>query len=304
MQFQGFFISFFKIKLQFRSNSMSSDQASKNITKTFKPIFPNDQILRGGSHTYDEGTRSSDLDFYIIISHPWNVYRNRAHYSSEIAKLKTELQTINLSILIVPKYFFKKGYYYVYGQDETGAIIESKINKKIIYRHSLKFALFYHLEFLRAADDKEKARLLIKTAKQLSAAVLMRQSAKPKSPIFSKENLKTGLEKITNLAYKLLTEILSANPEHISHAELESWGREVAAFLIAEADRKHRYLKFSNANYLIYNIRFITKKDFSFLFHNPDKYIIKKLKEVVLKRDTSDATHAYFKKVIFPALIF
>lgn len=63
-----------------------------------------------------------------------------------------------------------------------------------------------------------------------------------------------------------------------------------------------KLMSFSFSNYLIYNLKFIPKGDFQFLFCNPDKKIINLLKEKV-KQSNNSGIFA-IEKIVFPVIIW
>ncbi len=63
-----------------------------------------------------------------------------------------------------------------------------------------------------------------------------------------------------------------------------------------------KLMSFSLSNYFIYNLKFIPKGDFQFLFSNPDKKIINLLKEKV--KQNSNAGLSAIEKIVFPVIIW
>lgn len=70
----------------------------------------------------------------------------------------------------------------------------------------------------------------------------------------------------------------------------------------ATGETTENLMSFSVSNYLIYNLKFIPKGDFQFLFCNPDKKIINLLKEKV--KQNSNIGLSAIEKIVFPVIIW
>ena len=215
---------------------MLTAETIKKIHERLAELFPKNLILLGGSYTTGTATEDSDLDIFLICD--WMFFLNRKKYQPLVADLKKQYPI--LEIMLVPKMFFKHGWYNVTGKDVAGKEYTSYQNKKIFFRNAAKLAYFY----------------LLKSALGQNKDYWKKQS-----------------DKQTKVAKNML-------------------GDETA----------EKFLKFSWANYLIYNLKFIPKGNFQFMFCNPDKKIINDLKQMVSKNDTSR-----FKKmeeIVFPVIMW
>ncbi len=145
-----------------------------------------------------------------------------------------------LRIMLVPKIFFKYGWYKVSGLDISGKKYSSPLNKKVIFRNAVKLAYFY---LLKSIDSHRKDYWKKQSDKQAAIA----------------KEVSVG---------KMVEDLMS----------------------------------FSLLNYLIYNLKFIPKGDFQFLFCNPDKKIINLLKEKVKENNNSGISA--IEKIVFPVIIW
>lgn len=208
----------------------------KEIHTTLTKLFPNNLILLGGSYADQKATADSDLDIFLICN--WSFFLNRQKYQPLVKDLKSKFP--ELRIMLVPKIFFKYGWYKVSGTDITGKKYSSPLNKKIVFRNAVKLAYFY---LLKSIDSHRKDYWKKQSDKQASIA------------------------------------------------------KETSA-----GETTEKLMSFSFSNYLIYNLKFIPKGDFQFLFCNPDKKIINLLKEKV--KQNSNLGLSAIEKIVFPVIIW
>lgn len=273
----------------------------KKIHQQLIAIYPHCLVLLGGSYFYGEATENSDLDFYIVSS-VWEFFK---HTRSKRLASEIRVQNPRLQIIFIPKICFKYGWYYVCGQDIEGRTCISKINKKIIFRNSLKLAYYHYLKYLIADTGSEKHWQIYKSAQQISFAINIISGHARADAVFSLKNLESGLNALLPEQAKVLTEIFydRANSEWGSN-NIAIGGRELRKIIDQIYNSRKSLLRFSLFNYLFYNLKFIKRLNFTFLFRNPDKWILKKItnclaspscniRELSLKLD----------EVIFPVFI-
>lgn len=252
---------------------MYSTPLITEIHRELKRIYNRGLVLLGGSYLYGEASEESDLDFYIIC--PWRAFFYYCKHKELATELKAKYAPVN--IMLAPKWFFKNGWYYIYGQDLAGKIHVSLVNKKIIWRNCLKLACFSYLKFLLTAESDLKQKNLLKARRLLAAALSLDNFKNENEPLFATENLK-----------EVVTELGSGD---LLPALKNAWQNGGAS------------LSFSLINYLIYNFRFLPKGDFSWLWRNPDKFILnnffagfysdKKLNELAVE----------MQKIVFPVFV-
>ena len=215
---------------------MLNTETIKTIHERLAALFPKNLILLGGSYATGNATEESDVDIFLICNGLFFLQRKK--YQPLVVDLKKQYP--QLQIMLVPKIFFKYGWYNVSGRDIKGKEYTSPKNKKVIFRNAVKLAYFY----------------LLKSALGIN-----------------KEYWKKQSDKQAQIAKSILA---GETPE--------------------------QYLTFSWINYFIYNLKFIPKGNFQFLFCNPDKTILKKLKKMVAENDTSQ----FYKmeKIVFPVIMW
>lgn len=125
---------------------MLSAEKVTEIHSTLTKIFPSNLILLGGSYAQGNATEDSDLDIFLICD--WSFFFSRKKYQPLTKDLKNKFP--QLKIMLVPKIFFKYGWYKVSGTDISGKKYSSPLNKKIIFRNAVKLAYFYLLKSARS----------------------------------------------------------------------------------------------------------------------------------------------------------
>lgn len=256
------------------------------IHRELATIYNRGKILFGGSYLYGEAIESSDLDFYLICNFcDFFYYKKRSELISAL-----KLRHPEIKVMLVTKLFFKFGWYYVYGRNLDGKIEISRISKKIVFRNCLKLACFHYLSALLSDNSTEKGTLFRKSATQTSVALIVGSlpGISPVSqPIFSREFIDKCLSDMNDLS----ADIFSGSEALLSEAICDLFSS------------KSDLLSFSLANYLIYNIKFILRGNFTFLTKNPDKYILSRMISALKKRENLMNLHAQMKEIIFPVHI-
>lgn len=256
---------------------MLTPEAIRQIQTDLQSIFPKSLILLGGSYLWNEASESSDADFYVVGG-DINFWLNRK--SKRLSILKNKFLEINITWC--PRVFFIFGWYDIFGQDLIGNIYRSPLNYKINWRNTIKLGYFYCLQTLAATTEEEKNKWLKKASKRLAWARKLENRqlgiTDPIKPYFSFFNL---------------TKTLNSN-----------WSVEEIIKGLDELVRVgDKQLKFSLVNYLIYNIKFIIHKDFSFLNSNPDKKIILEMQKLIQNSNITQSGVGLINRVIFPVYI-
>lgn len=128
---------------------LSSSEVQK-IHQELSRLYRDNLVLLGGSYMNGGANEDSDLDIFLICG--LNFFLNRKKLKILSQDLKTQYP--KLQIMLVPKIFFKHGWYKVQGRDINGQEFSSPINKKIVFRNACKLAYFYLLKS-SAGDKKE-----------------------------------------------------------------------------------------------------------------------------------------------------
>lgn len=128
---------------------LSSSEVQK-IHQELSRLYRDNLVLLGGSYANNTADEDSDLDIFIICGLKFFLNRKKLQVLSQ----NLTKQYPKLQIMLVPKIFFKYGWYKVQGRDVSGQEFSSPINKKIIFRNACKLAYFYLLKS-SAGDKKE-----------------------------------------------------------------------------------------------------------------------------------------------------
>lgn len=243
----------------------------KTVHTQLQTIFKNGLVLLGGSYVYNEADEQSDLDFYYIGS-IWDCLFYR-RYKKAIVELRKDFS--HFSLMFLPNWAVKRGYFYFYARNLEGKIFSPPINKRLAIGNALKFS---HFNYLRYLIDKSanRERFLRKAMTQLLATRCLASGVHDVDPVFSEKYLRAQ-GYWSEIDFMLLSDQVLA--------ELKS------------------YLNFSPINYLIYNAKFVIKGEFKFVFKNPDKYIISELRRGLKKNENLGILLERIKKIIFPTII-
>jgi len=242
----------------------------KNIHAELQKVFTRGQVYFGGSYLYGEAGESSDLDFYFIGGIlTCNFYRR---HKELLFGLKAKHPEI--SVMLLPKFLVWFGWYYGYSVDSAGRLFNPPGNKRLIVGNCLKLAYFNYLRNLVKAGDS--ARNTAKAWIELSAAPLVARAPQVNEPFFSAKYLQDR------------GALLSGDFLFVAEkVTFDLWN----------------FLRFSPANYLIYNIKFGLRGDFRFLFKNPDRYIVAYLRRALKNGKNLDIIYPDIKKIVFPVII-
>jgi predicted nucleotidyltransferase len=228
------------------------------LQRELKLIVGNSLVLLGGSYFHGGATESSDIDFFVIVS--WFNYFKVWRRRKVIRKWEGKSTEAKINVMIVPRFFYNRGWYYISGRGLGGKKYHSKVRHGLVLRNALKLSAFYGLKFLSGAGND----WLRKAGKQLAIAKLIKESNK-----------------------KILLAVESIE-----------WKKE-GLLELAKGD----VWKFSWANYIIYNLKFLLKFDLTFLFCNPDKLVWARLEKMLERGSVAVEEIAWAEKYVFPVII-
>lgn len=279
---------------------MLSAQAVGEIHLALQAIFSDSLVLLGGSFWSGEAGESSDLDFYIL--RPLRRFFAYRRGLPEVRALKERYAGAIINCLVAPRFFYERGWYYAAGQTTNGEVWRSPLNTKIIHRTAIKLAYWNYILFLTAEEQAEKQLTLIKTAQQLAVAQTVLASAPPE------KGLTTGFligHLPEDFAWNPVRKLLSTKQTAwtFSFPELEA----IAAGLFSLAERLRaahpRQWRFSFANYCVYNGKFLRRRNPLFLFSNPDKMIVDRLREGLRGRTDLIRLREEMRTIVFPVIM-
>ncbi len=255
---------------------MHSAELIKEIHQALQNLAPQNLVLLGGGYLYGEANEDSDVDFYCLC--PWWRLFFLKRYKQKITDLKKSFPEINFSVMLVPHLLERFGYY-IYGRDLKGAVHTWPLPLPALIKNCLKLAYYNYLKYLVLAEDKD--RNLAKTVKQLAVATLAGQGKIDfTKPIFSWQYINSHLEE-------------PATPD-------TNIGINLTRFY-------HQFLPhftFSWSNYLIYNIKFLSRGNPLFLFKNPDKMIVHRIVAGIQQNNNPQEFLKEIKQIVFPVIIF
>lgn len=245
----------------------------------------------------------SDLDFYLLCQ-----FRDFLYYAKhrEICEpIKAECPPARL--VFVPWYLFNRGYYYIYGRDIDGKIYASKVDKRHIFRNSLKLACFHFLEYA-VCPGGARLKFLKKAARMTASALMakeLEECGNRERPLLSEYELKKYLSGSRANVGGLLLEIMNWNDSDvnlddnmINGASEKLWRGIREIFETAGG-----LLSFSALSYAIYNFKFLKRRDARFLFSNPDTLILKKIINGLVDGAEARELRDEAKNVVFPVYI-
>ena len=138
---------------------MLTSQAVKDIHQALQALFSDSVVLLGGSYWTGEATDASDLDFYIL--RPLGHFFAYKRQLPAVEKLKQHYSGTTINCMVMPRFFYDHGWYFVVGVSVNGKIWQSPLNKKIIFRTAIKLAYWNYILFLTANETSEKRFTLI-----------------------------------------------------------------------------------------------------------------------------------------------
>lgn len=273
---------------------MFSSENINEIHRALQKKYAKGLVLLGGSYLHGEADEKSDVDFYVVAG--MSDFLNYLSDKKGALEIKNNYGK-NVNITFLPKIFFKRGWNYIYGKDAGGKEYVSGIDKKIIFRNSLKLAYFHYLKFLLSPVE-EKETYFFKSAKMAAAAC---GRAEKQKPFFRVENLLKNTSCLDIGEQKFIQDILLKKDIKINFENNEN-SEKLLAIIDKIRDLNKNRLNFYLPNYLIYNIHFIKKGVFSFVFSNPDKTVVKKISYGIKNNDLRELFEE-MKKIILPIYI-
>lgn len=228
------------------------------LQRELRLIVGNSAVLLGGSYYHGGAVAKSDVDFFVIVPwfNFWKVWRRR----KVIKKWEGKSTEVKINVMIVPRFFYKRGWYFISGHGLGGKKYQSKLRADLVLRNALKLSAFYGLKFLNGDGEDWKR----KAGKQLALAQMIGK------------NTRADLSLVGQSDWTLAELLPLATP----NVWRVSW-----------------------SNYLIYNLKFLPKFDFTFLFCNPDRKVWKRLLLALEKGSISSAEMEWLGRYVFPVII-
>lgn len=270
---------------------MISTTELQKIHSKLQAIYPHGTVLLSGSYLTGEADSGSDLDFTLLTDSffYFNYYRQHKDIFAEIKK-----QYPQASLTIWPRGYARHGWHYVYGRRVGGAIFHSPVDKKCTIRTCLKLAYFAWLRGVAAGDE----RFLIQTVKRLAIAQIVDRSTGPIGDLdFSRRFVLTHVDLLDDEMRAVVSSVLIDGK-----ADTETWRVVRKLLLRIENDLSH-YLNFSLVNYLLYNLKFLSRGSGQFLFKNPDRYLVGEMKRGLDSGADFSALCRYLDPIIFPIIV-
>lgn len=273
----------------------------RELHTKLQSLDPRITLLLGGSYAYGEAHEDSDVDFYAVL--PWTKLLSYHGLKHKIQNLKDSYFGVRFSVMIVPRFFFERGWFYVHGHDECGDIHASPINTRSIIRHSLKLALFHYFLFLISPDRSRKIRELLKIAKLSAVLRVLTKTIYIFQPLFSVATLSQHLDPKNNSIDKTIMEALQKGRE-FSSEELSSSAAVLYEYLKTFYTENKHHFRFSLLNSLVYALQGIRHRSSLFWTSNPDTMVINYLLDTIEnKRENLKEEEKKITTIIFPVLI-
>jgi hypothetical protein len=134
---------------------------------------------------------------------------------------------------------------------------------------------------MRGAGDEVSQRNIIKAKKQLAIAKLAAQGRIDfNQPIFSWQYILAHGGSSPRLGQPFVEQL-----EQTHHQLLP-------------------YFNFSWSNYLLYNVRFLLRGNPLFIFQNPDKIVLQKIRSGLAEHPSLSQLYEEMRQIIFPIIIF
>ncbi len=249
------------------TSHMAEMEFIKKLHRELQAAFVGTQILLGGSYWSGEADAESDIDFYCLCS--WRFFFGYKKAAEKNKLIRQKFPEANYAIILVPNFFFRRGWLYAVGITEEGNVRQSKSNRKLIFRNALKLGWYNYFLYARYGFKKylEKSRHQAAIAERTSLAAELKPS---------------DLQK--------------------SNLSIPDWSAEQIPGLLTQMETQHqKLLHFSLVNWLIYNTKFLVRGNPLFFFANPDKLILRKINQS--KNNGGPEFIAWLKKYVFPVII-
>ncbi|MSU75659.1 MAG: hypothetical protein EXS55_04050 [Candidatus Magasanikbacteria bacterium] len=284
---------------------MYSPETISQIHSQLQALDPSALVLLGGSYLYGEAGEESDVDFYFVCPN-WRIFFLK-RLKKLINDLKQRFSEVDFTVMIVPRWLRHDGYG-IYGRDTRGKIHSWALPIPTLIRNCLKLAYFNYLRSIVEPTRKDRNRLKVK--KQLAVAQLAAEGKIDfNQPIFSWRHIQNHRAQNTPTSVLPLSGGGNDSPSPFrGGAGGGVFGvSEGAESLVEQLDQAFHQLlphfTFSWPNYLLYNVKFLLRGNPLFLFKNPDKMIIERLKEGFDKKEDPVSLYREIKEIIFPVII-
>ena len=270
---------------------MYSNQEVSAIHRELQTLCKKSLVLLGGSYWYGGAKDNSDLDFYLIL--PWWQWLKYHILKNNLFKFKNHYPLA--TIMIIPKILYKIRWYYVIGRDTQGNTY-CQYNRGFFLRQTLKLAWQSYVTFKKSGEQAN----LFKCAQGMAGAhvVFNKQEIQP---IMKPQNLTSAL--ISSQAPEFLKTVLHGKYQNIKilkETDIKTVQEQCLQLLTNLTNRFLKITKFSILSYLVYNIRFISRANFSFIFGDPDLNILK----LCLNKFTNMETlYIKLKTAAFPVIV-
>ncbi len=276
---------------------MYSREQIQRLHRSLQELFPTTPVLLGGSYLYNEAGEESDVDFYVVCSS--RQYAGFLARRRQLQQQKSSLSTIRFSVLFVPRFFFNRGWYYVYGQDIQGKIWASAINRSVLVRQTVKMAYFYYLNFV--ASSRGTVSFLTKAAQQLLVAWRVANGV-GKQPFFTLASLSADeVENPVFCSLKHMADRQKNNPEGVF--DIEAAENDFLLALAGIMPAVKHYFRFSLVNYCWYNMWFLLRGQGKFLARNPDKYIVQYMQVALVDKSLRPGVLSTVKEMVLLVFI-
>jgi hypothetical protein len=246
---------------------MYSRELVTQIQRELSSAAPGALVLFGGSYWYGEPTADSDLDFYCVAPF-WRLLNLKQRLQKVVNRYPQAL----VHVVLLPRFYFKRGWYYAAGLDNHGQVHQSGVSRSLIIRNALKLSYFYYLRWIANGQilDWSKAN------KQLRVAQFAINHQNIPPALFAEATLGPGPE---------------LTPTNFEPA------------ILAVKTAASGYFGWSWPNNIIYNLHFLRRGKPLFLFKNPDKMVLYKLQQVIDKKENLEESLAQLNKIVFPILV-
>lgn len=249
---------------------MHASEFIARVHRELQTLASGTTVLLGGSYWLGEPEKESDIDFYILCG--WKDFLGYKKFKLGIEEIKIHHSNANINCLFVPLLFFNRGWFYGAGKTISGETKQSPVNRKIIFRSAIKLAYYHVLQ----ATVKPNNNAFKKAKRQLAIA----QRMVIRNPV-SAFDLQPGYLKIEE------------------YGEASALIQAITA--IWQANRA--WQSFSLINWLTYNIKFLRRGKALFLFTNPDKLIIRKMKNGLIKNAHLAELSIWAGEYVFPVVM-
>lgn len=247
---------------------MFTSEFVRSTHEELQNLLPGTRVLLGGSYLHSEATDDSDLDFFVIAP-IWNLLRLR----QALKKYRIDGKNRRIHILLVPRSLSWLGVYSLYGRDVRGKIYKGYADQRTMIATSLRLAYYFYL-LAREKNDEQ----LFKKARQQAA--ITKLCVVGVWPPFTKQAIATQFEAGSNSLVDF--------PQ-----------------VLAEIDRVAQpFLAFNWRVWLLYNIMYIHRNDWLFLFKNPDTLVRSALQKSVTEPETWSLVKDWVVRYVFPVIMY